>query len=130
MSKITNTPKKYVKYNIFSSFRYAINGFFFALKREPNISIQLTTGILTTLISLMNGQFLIASSNFILMSLILSLEMVNSSIEKLCDLVDDKYNKSIKRIKDMSAGAVLVAAISWMGLIVYQIYITIQIWFF
>lgn len=44
---------------------------------------------------------------------VLSFEMINSSIEKLCNLVHPTYHPAVKTIKDMSAGAVLfVAALS------------------
>lgn len=35
-------------------------------------------------------------------------EMLNTAIEKLCDLVQPDYDVRIKHIKDVSAGAVLV----------------------
>ena len=38
-------------------------------------------------------------------------EVINTCIEKLCDLIDANYNESIKTIKDLGAGAVLIASI-------------------
>jgi diacylglycerol kinase len=43
---------------------------------------------------------------------VLSFEMINSSIEKLCNLVHPKFHPAVKTIKDISAGAVLLVAIS------------------
>jgi diacylglycerol kinase (ATP) len=43
--------------------------------------------------------------------LVLSTELLNSAIEKLCDFVEPNYDKRIGIIKDMAAGAVLVAAL-------------------
>ena len=43
---------------------------------------------------------------------VLSLEMVNASLEKLCDLVEPSIHPQIKLIKDLAAGAVLLAAIA------------------
>jgi diacylglycerol kinase (ATP) len=48
----------------------------------------------------------------IMIALVLSAEIFNSSLEKLCDLVDENYNSEIGKIKDMSAAAVLVLAIA------------------
>lgn len=43
--------------------------------------------------------------------LVLSMEMLNTAIEKFCDLVTTEIHPLIKIIKDISAGAVLVCAI-------------------
>lgn len=45
------------------------------------------------------------------MVLIMVLEMVNTCIEKLCNLVADRYEPLVKIAKDISAGAVLLSAI-------------------
>jgi undecaprenol kinase/diacylglycerol kinase (ATP) len=44
-------------------------------------------------------------------AMVLSFEIINSAIEKLCDLVSPEFNLTIKKVKDMSASAVLLAAI-------------------
>jgi diacylglycerol kinase len=38
--------------------------------------------------------------------------MVNTSIELTCDMIDKNVNEHIKEIKDISAGAVLLSAIT------------------
>lgn len=44
-------------------------------------------------------------------SLVIGAELVNTAVERLCDLYSKEENKNIKFIKDVSAGAVLVCAI-------------------
>jgi len=44
-------------------------------------------------------------------SLVIALEMVNSSIEKVCNIISSEYHPTIKVIKDMCAGAVLWASV-------------------
>lgn len=44
-------------------------------------------------------------------AVVLSIETVNSACERLCDLYSSDQNERIKKIKDISAGAVLIAAI-------------------
>lgn len=44
-------------------------------------------------------------------ALVIGLEMLNSALEKLCDLVEPNYHPTIKVIKDVSAAAVVLAAI-------------------
>ena len=46
---------------------------------------------------------------FICIALVICLEIVNSVIEQICDLYSTSYNPKIKKIKDMSAAAVLFA---------------------
>ncbi len=43
--------------------------------------------------------------------LVLALELVNTAVEELVDLLSPEYRKRAGRIKDLMAGAVLVAAI-------------------
>lgn len=47
----------------------------------------------------------------IVSTLVISLEMLNTSIEKLCDFNSTEIQPQIKFIKDVAAGAVLFAAI-------------------
>ena len=43
--------------------------------------------------------------------LVLSMELVNTAIENVCDLISKEYHPVIKIIKDVAAAAVLVSAI-------------------
>jgi undecaprenol kinase len=54
-------------------------------------------------------------------ALVLSLELVNTAIERLCDLYSKEQDERIKKIKDLAAGAVLIAAIlaAVIGLIIF-----------
>ena len=46
----------------------------------------------------------------ICISLVLSLELMNTAIETLCDYINPSMNDEIKMVKDISAGSVLLAA--------------------
>ena len=52
---------------------------------------------------------------------VLSAEMMNSAVEHLCNLVQNDYHPLVKKIKDVSAGAVLVASLISIviGLIIF-----------
>jgi len=54
-------------------------------------------------------------------ALVLSLEMINSAIEYMVDLVSKDYNPVAGKVKDVAAGAVLIAAIFAIiiGLIIF-----------
>ena len=44
--------------------------------------------------------------------LVIVLEMINTAIEQLCNIVSTEFHPLIKIIKDVSAGAVLLSAIA------------------
>ena len=62
----------------------------------------------------------------IVSSIILALEGMNTAIEKLCDEVTTERKKSIMIIKDVAAGAVLIAAIgaAIVGVLIFWKYIS------
>ncbi len=56
---------------------------------------------------------------------VMALELINTAIEKMADFVEPNFNKEIGIIKDIAAGAVLMAAILSVivGFIIYRAYI-------
>lgn len=56
---------------------------------------------------------------------VLSAEIFNTAIEKICDFIQPEYDKRIGFIKDISAGAVILMAILSVvvGVLVYWKYI-------
>ena len=107
--------------NVLISFKYAYSGIRYVLKTSRNFKIQLIFAIT----SLMIGFLLQISLNnyLILIATIMSvliLEILNTSIESLVDLVVKKEFNSLAKIsKDTSAGAVLLASINSVIIAVY-----------
>lgn len=100
--------KKFLK-----GFGYAFSGLLVFFKNETNGKVQLLAGCLAVLL----GFFVKISSNEWIVIIgciasVLSLEMVNSAIEKLCNHVEPNMHPAIKTIKDIAAGAVLWMAIA------------------
>ena len=100
--------------NVVISFKFAFSGIFYVLKTSRNFKIQL----LFALTSLIIGLFLqISLSNYVILvatiTSVLILEVLNTSIESIVDLVVKKEFRSLAKIaKDTSAGAVLLASIN------------------
>jgi diacylglycerol kinase (ATP) len=100
--------------NVFISFKYAFNGIYYVFRTSRNFRIQL----IFALISLIIGFLLQVSLNnyVILIATIMSvliLEIINSSIESIVDLIVKKEFNGLAQIsKDTSAGAVLLASIN------------------
>ena len=107
--------------NVLKSFKYAFSGISYVLQTSRNFKIQLIFAVT----SLMIGFLLqISQSNYlILIATIMSvliLEILNTSIESIVDLVVKKEFSSLAKIsKDTSAGAVLLASINSVIIAVY-----------
>lgn len=93
-------------------FKYAFNGLMKLITSERNFQIQLILFLITLTAS---WYFNISSIEWIVIliisALVLSLEAINSSIERLCNLYTKDYNESVEWIKDVTAAAVLISAI-------------------
>jgi diacylglycerol kinase len=99
------------------TFSNAFRGLWNFLSTETNNRIHLPVAALV----IMAGIFFQIDATewlFIILAigLVLTSEAFNSSMEKLCDKVDSAYNKEIKTIKDISAGAVLISSIIAVGI--------------
>ncbi len=116
-SRFLDSNKKQNKYLLLSSARYAIQGLSFAFKTEPNLWIQFTIGMFFAVFDFATNQWILSVANLIFMSLVMSLEVMNTVVENICDIIQPEYDKRIKVIKDLSAGAVLVASLVWLIII-------------
>jgi len=107
--------------NLLKSFKYAFSGISYVLKTSRNFKIQLIFAVT----SLMIGFLLqISQSNYVILIAtimsVLILEILNTSIESIVDLVVKKEFSSLAKIsKDTSAGAVLLASINSVIIAVY-----------
>ena len=104
------------------SFGYALKGIKAVFGKEANMNIHL---IMTTLVIICGFVFSISITEWMLcigcFGLVISLEMLNSAIENLVDLVSPEKHELAGKVKDIAAGAVLVAAIcaAIVGLIIF-----------
>ncbi len=98
--------------NLLKSFENAFAGmaYFFANDRNGKIHLAITLAVVVASIALhiFTLEWMIV---LLCIGLVIGLEMLNSALEKLCDLVEPNYHSTIKVIKDISAAAVLLAAI-------------------
>lgn len=103
-----NTNNKLIR-----SFNYAINGLIYSFKTQLNMRIHFIIAIavliLAVLVHVSKIELLII---FFAIALVLVAEMINTSIETTVDLVTKEYKPLAKASKDISAGAVLIAAIN------------------
>lgn len=93
-----------------------------AFREEANFRIQFLIAILVVFFMMVLGLNAIEKSILLLMILVvLSLELINSQIEKFLDLIEPNHHPRVKIIKDFSAGAVLLSAIGSMviGILIF-----------
>lgn len=97
---------------LINSFKFAFKGIGSSIKSERNMKIHFTMMILVVLAGIiLNLSMWEWITCFILFGLVISLEMVNTAIEIVVDLVSPTFNDRAGRAKDIAAGAVLVNAI-------------------
>ncbi|MEL4105683.1 diacylglycerol kinase family protein [Oscillospiraceae bacterium WX1] len=94
------------------SFRCAFSGVIFCLKSERNCRVHLAAAIYVLLSSaicrLSAGEWALV---LLCIGLVTGAELLNTAVEKLCDALHPEYSAAIGRVKDMAAGAVLMAAL-------------------
>ena len=94
------------------SFRFALEGLWFFLRTQPNAWLHLAA----TCLVCSSAYFLHVSvhdwSSLIIAIIVVWIsETLNTAFEHLCDVVSPAYSESVKRAKDVAAGAVLLSAI-------------------
>ncbi|MBC7509234.1 MAG: diacylglycerol kinase family protein [Ferruginibacter sp.] len=94
-----------------NAFINAANGIGLCIRQEVNFRIQLIAAL--TAISL--GFFFNVNATewlFIIgcCMLVLSLELLNTALENICDIVSKDFDPLIKIVKDTAAGAVFLSA--------------------
>jgi len=96
----------------FNSFKYAFRGIRCSVAEQPNLKVLLVVAVAVVSAGF---YFRITDVEWCVMllciGLVIGLEMMNSAIESLVDLVTKERLPLAGRIKDMAAGAVLFVAI-------------------
>jgi diacylglycerol kinase (ATP) len=94
------------------SFGFAFKGLGYAAKTQPNFRFHLVAGTIAVIL----GVFLRISNTEWLwlmacITIVLIAELLNTSLETLTDLVSPTYNEKAGHVKDVAAGAVVIAAL-------------------
>lgn len=94
------------------SFGFAFSGLYEAIKTEMHMKFHLIAAVLVIVagfyFSITKTEFLVV---LICIALVISLELINTAIEHLCNKLMPETNVNVKYIKDVSAAAVLFASI-------------------
>jgi diacylglycerol kinase len=117
MSKQKFSARKQV-----NSFKYAFRGLKILISEEHNSRIHLSIALLVILagilfrISVFEWVAIIIAIGFVI-----TLEIINSVVERISNYISPEYNDKIKGIKDLSAAGVLTGSITAViiGLIIF-----------
>lgn len=107
---------------IANSFKYAIEGFKTSFKTERNMKIHI---LMTILVIILGYIFKISTIEWIicilLCGLVITAELINTSIETIVDMITPYKNEKAKTAKDIAASAVFVIAITSaiIGIIIF-----------
>lgn len=105
-----------------NSFKFAFNGLKILLKEEHNSRIHFFTAIC---VSIAGFIFNVSEYEWIAIvfaiGFVITLEIINSSIENIADFVSPEKHSEIKKIKDLSAAGVIAGAVTALiiGLIIF-----------
>lgn len=108
--------------NRLRSVGFAFKGALFLLKTEASIKIQFALALLVTAAGF---YYNISTTEWIVqllaISLVMSLEGVNTAVEEIANFIHPDRHPKIGLIKDIAAGAVFIASVfaSIIGFIIY-----------
>jgi len=102
-------PRALTPKGLLASFGYAWAGLVYAWRVQPNFRVEVGIGTLALLLALALKVTL--WSVLLLILIVLTLELVNTAMEALVDLVQPDYHPMAKAVKDTAAAAVLVASV-------------------
>ena len=108
------------------SLGYAASGIYQFFRRERNGQIQ---GVIALLVIAAGFFFNVTKTEWVALlvctGLVVSLEMLNSAIERICNMYTTEFHPAIKIIKDVAAAAVLWSAVLSLviGLLIFVPYL-------
>jgi diacylglycerol kinase len=112
--------------NFFKSFLYAIHGLWSAIADQRNLKVQLAVAIVV-----IGAGFYLAITAMewcvilLCIAFVIGLELVNTALENLVDLVTLERKPLAGMIKDIAAGAVLMVSMLSLviGVIIFRPYL-------
>jgi diacylglycerol kinase len=110
------------------SLLYAIKGIVFALRNERNFQIELIVGMVVLGLMLFLPLSSLERSLIVLsVALVLTLELANTALERVMDILKPRVHPYARVIKDVMAGAVLLATLASIaiGIVIFAPYIVI-----
>jgi len=104
-------PGTDVPTGFFESFRYAGAGLLYTIRTQRNFRVHLVVTVFVLILAIwLNLSCERLAILVLTISMVLTAEIFNTAAESLVDLTSPGYHPLAKRVKDLAAGAVLLAA--------------------
>ncbi|EKE16093.1 MAG: diacylglycerol kinase [uncultured bacterium] len=103
----------------------ALNGFLYVIKKERNFQIEIILGIaVLILIKIFEVKSWEAVVLIVMIAAVLVMELANTVIERVADILKPKIHPYAKLIKDIMAAAVLISSLAAVavGIIIFLPY--------
>lgn len=105
-----------------NSVKFAWRGIAQAWHNEPNFRLEIIAALTVILVSLLLKISFIGIAIIILTcSVVVALELINTMIELISDVLKPRLDQYVKQIKDLTAAAVAIAAIGSIGVALFLI---------
>ena len=111
--------------SFFKTFGHALRGVGDGFRGELNFRIHVVAGIIVVVLGFWVGVSRMEWLVLVLtIAFVLSLELVNSALERVMDVLHPSVHKRVRVVKDMLAAAVLVSSLAAIaiGLIIFVPY--------
>lgn len=107
---------------IIKSFKYAIKGIIYSFREEQNFRFHIFSAVIVVVLMFVFNTTLLEKAFLVfLIGLVIIAELVNSICERIVDIIKPRLHPYAKKIKDMTAAVVLIAAVVSLvcGLIIF-----------
>lgn len=98
---------------LLKSFKYAYNGFIKTFREEQNLRIQ---SFFALLVLFLAAYFRVSRLEWVLLifviSLVMLMELANSALERVADILKPRLDIYVKEIKDIAAAGVMLASLA------------------
>ncbi|MEX0598807.1 MAG: diacylglycerol kinase [Candidatus Paceibacterota bacterium] len=112
---------------LFQKSKLWIEGLQYAFSKDRNLFIQ-TFVIIVLLITLeiYLESWVLIKQTILFGSLVIILELINTTIELICDFIHPEWNIQIKRIKDIGSSIVAIAILTTLTITAIDIWVLVR----
>lgn len=101
------------KHSLFKSFKFAFDGIKVGIERGRNFRIQVTLGVLASILAVILKFNPIEWTILIItIASVIILELMNTAIEAIVDMVSPQIQEKAKIAKDVAAASVLISSVA------------------
>lgn len=100
-------------HRLIRSFSDALKGILFAIRHEKNFQVEMLVGTLVIAVMILLPLSSLERALIIFsVALVLALELANTALERVMDMLKPRVHPYVRVIKDMMAGAVLLTSLA------------------